>query len=158
MINNIWLKNRSSKFHHCTHIVSFDFDGLADDQPCGSIAGFNGVAFSLYHVPKTGCTVRETTGQIGHDALFLICRHHLWWQYFLLVISLRQVSVETLFHCSVILRSYPWNEQIKHASVMLEVKAFNPSWTMPACASVHCWTTLASQNTPRKSAVLFTIP
>ena len=35
---------------------------------------------------------------------------------------------------------------------------FNLSWTTPACASAHCWTTPASQNAPRKWVVLLNVP
>ena len=38
------------------------------------------------------------------------------------------------------------------------VYMLNPSWTTPACASVHCWTTPASQNTLRKWVVLLNVP
>ena len=34
----------------------------------------------------------------------------------------------------------------------------NPFWTTPACASVHCWTTPASQNTWKKWVVLLNVP
>ena len=34
----------------------------------------------------------------------------------------------------------------------------NPSWTMPACSSLHCWTTPASWNTLRKWVVLLNAP
>ena len=36
--------------------------------------------------------------------------------------------------------------------------SFNLSWTTPACASAHCWTTPTSQNTLRKWVVLLNVP
>ena len=36
-------------------------------------------------------------------------------------------------------------EKVKNDST----QCLNSSWTTPACASVHCWTTPASQNTLR---------
>ena len=34
----------------------------------------------------------------------------------------------------------------------------SPSWTTPACASLHCWATPASQNTLRKWVVVLNVP
>ena len=35
----------------------------------------------------------------------------------------------------------------------VRVEKVNPSWTTPACASVHCWPTPTLQNTLRKQVV-----